>query len=394
MTGSRPTVFYNDGAGVFTAGRDFTRFYTPQIIALGDLDDDQDLDLIVNASNQSFIFWNDCNGNFNDSTASFQVSDQGEFQIADVNGDSINDVLQTGLINNNDPFTAIWINDGSGSFTRNDLGNERKRNNFVFIDLEGDKDLDIVSFGQSTLSNADSVIIYKNDGTGQFSIFENSNIEAHLGEGLSVGDVDNDGDDDLLVTGTKGGSATTILYINDGNGQFSKLLNAPFPNVFSSSTALADFDNDDDLDVLIIGSGEGGGPNIFSIVYENQGGNIFDVADSLIGEYIPTNTIADFNGDDRLDIIIQGHVANTSAYWNETDIMTSAPSSEISELALFPNPSANGVFRLSESRDWTVYSLNGTKLNSDESSVVDLSNENAGVYLLQMDDVVYRLIKE
>ena len=58
----------------------------------------------------------------------------------------------------------------------------------------------------------------------------------------------------------------------------------------------------------------GGLPNIYSIVFENLGNNMFIASDSLAGEYIPANTIADFNGDGKKDIIIQGHVDFTNRY--------------------------------------------------------------------------------
>jgi len=391
--GTDPEVFLNDGSGMFTSNRQFGGYFTSEIIALGDLDDDDDLDLVIVAANQSFVYWNDGDGNYSDDGWGFQFADQGGIQIGDVNGDSINDVLQYGVTSvgkDDNPFMIIWMNNGNGGFIRNDLGNLRELNTMAFIDLEGDHDLDIVSFGRSTLSNADSIIVYENDGNGQFSIFENSGISAFRAYALSVGDIDNDNDDDLLITGQQNGVSTTSLYINDGSGHFNELLNTPFPNVFSSSTALADFDNDNDLDVLIIGA-VGGVPE-FSFIYENLGNNLFEVADSIKGEYIPTNAVADFNGDDKLDIITQGIVNKTNVYWNETQVITRVEEEYTSALSLFPNPSANGVFRLSESRGWKVYSLNGIELNSDMSSVVDLSREVDGVYLLQVDGEVYKLL--
>lgn len=350
---AEPSVFLNDGNGNFILEeQNFNTFSGTEKIVLGDLDNDDDLDIIIAATNRTDLYRNDGQAQFvYDDIAPFQPSDSGELIIGDVDGDGDNDVLQYGQLNLWPPFAFLFLNDGSGSFVQaqNVSLVPFLLANIEFIDLEGDGDLDILSFGENENEEV-QVGIYENDGSGNFSVFLNSNISPHLAEEISVGDIDNDGDEDVLVSGISNASAPkTILYTNNGNGQFDELQNTSFPDIFASSNAFADLDNDNDLDVVLIGSMAGGLPNIFSIIFENLGNNNFVAADSLGGEYIPANTIADFNGDGKKDIIIQGFVDDTNIYWNET-IVSSIKENANTPFSVFPNPT-NGKFQIEWGED-------------------------------------------
>jgi hypothetical protein len=69
------------------------------------------------------------------------------------------------------------------------------------------------------------------------------------GIGCAVGDYDNDGDEDLFVTGFDG----CILYRNDGHGHFTDVTRAAGirDTRFGSSAAFFDYDRDGQLDLLV-----------------------------------------------------------------------------------------------------------------------------------------------
>lgn len=350
------SVFLNDGEGNFILKeQSFNNFFSTERMVMADLDNDDDLDIIITALNRTDFYRNDGQGAFVfDESTPFRPSDAGELITGDIDGDGDNDVIQYGEVSSSNPFALLFLNDGSGVFT------ESENVSFVpfllanieYIDLEGDGDLDIISFGKDQNGIA-RVAVYQNNGSAEFSDFPNSNISPHLAEEISVGDIDNDGDDDILITGISNASSPkTTLYLNDGDGQFSELINTPFPDLFASSNAFADLDNDNDLDILLIGSMEGGIPNIFSIVFENLGDNNFIAKDSLGGEYIATNCIADLNGNGRKDIIIQGFVDDTNIYWNESIISSISEADQFS-FSVFPNPS-NGQFEI----EWKDIEMN------------------------------------
>ena len=66
----------------------------------------------------------------------------------------------------------------------------------------------------------------------------------------------------MLITGRTNSSIGKIskLYTNDGNGNFTEVLDTPFEGVQSSSIAFADIDNDGDQDVLITGKNDSDEP--------------------------------------------------------------------------------------------------------------------------------------
>ena len=106
-----------------------------------------------------------------------------------------------------------------------------------------------------------------------------------------------------------------MLYINNGKGIFTEVATS-LQQTFGGQNEFADLDNDGDQDLLIVGTQAGGLPNIFNIVYKNIGNNLFTQVQILGGEYIAACVIDDFTGDGLKDIIISGFVRQTNAYWN------------------------------------------------------------------------------
>jgi hypothetical protein len=159
----------------------------------GDYDNDGDLDLLVR--------WNDA-GTWKaeilrntSTTASISFATTGVF-ISNVNGD------------------CIWA------------------------DINNDSKLDIIASGFNGAENFLTAFI-NNAGTFTTQI----QISADFATNLDWGDVDADGDQDLLVTTS---AMESFLLTRTGPSTFSREM----PNVFSENSILADYDLDGDLDVI------------------------------------------------------------------------------------------------------------------------------------------------
>ncbi len=143
--------------------------------------------------------------------------------------------------------------------------------------------------------------------------------------GALLFDADNDGDNDLYVV--SGGYEFSInshelqdrLYINDGSGAFKKVSETSMPKMYlsGSNAYSADFDNDGDQDLLVLGRQiPGNYPAPTSSYILKNSSNKSNVKFDIFAEIQPPEfenlgmatsaVITDFNNDNRLDIIVVG----------------------------------------------------------------------------------------
>ena len=117
---------------------------------------------------------------------------------------------------------------------------------------------------------------------------------------VAWGDYDNDGDLDILLTGSFGGPVARV-YRNTG-GAFVDI-GAGLTGVQNGSVAWGDYDNDGDLDILLTGL-RAGGP--VARVYRNTGGTFVDIGAGLTGVQSGRVAWGDYDNDGDLDILLTG----------------------------------------------------------------------------------------
>lgn len=123
----------------------------------------------------------------------------------------------------------------------------------AWIDIDNDGDLDAYLIQGGSLRAAPATRppnrMYRNDD-GQFTdITDDSGADDRgYGMGACVGDVDNDGDNDLYVTNV----GPNVLLLNDGKGHFTKDPAAGVDDAgWGTSCAFLDYDRDGDLDLFL-----------------------------------------------------------------------------------------------------------------------------------------------
>ena len=58
------------------------------------------------------------------------------------------------------------------------------------------------------------------------------------------------------------------------------------------------------------------------------------------------------------------------------------------DFALYPNPSKNGVFYLSKTKEWVVFSISGKRLLAGHGQLIDLGDFPKGIYLLKVPNML------
>lgn len=418
MIGASTKLYLNDGTGNFTEveGTPFTAI-TRGAIAMADIDGDDDLDLLLTGEKGpqnriAVMYTNDGSGTFTEvANTPFEGVYFSSVAFADVDGDDDQDVFITGT---RIPFKGImsklYTNDGAGNFTEA-MGtpfDAVRRGATAFADMDGDNDLDLLITGEDE-SFAEITKLYSNDGLGNFTeVAGTPFIGVNWGD-LQVADVDGDNDLDVLITGINADGEGLIarLYTNEGQNNFTEVPNTPFDPVQFCAHAFADVDNDNDQDVIITGRRTTGLPNI-SKLYINDGTGAFSELANTPFEGISSGTLAfaDVDNDDDQDVLIAGNNSLgdlvTKLYINEGVNSTSAapPNSLALDLSLFPNPTPANTLNISFASEKAgpirieVHGVSGQLLSRQQAFAVigqqtlsmDISYLAAGSYLLRVDD--------
>ncbi|MDX1530208.1 MAG: FG-GAP-like repeat-containing protein [Rhodothermales bacterium] len=257
--------------------------------AWGDSDSDGLVDLVV-AHPQGFVgmpsqpnhfFHNDGGDAFSritgtpitDGLAPYTIPSWADY---DLDGD-LDLFIGSGPISSAGP-DHLYANEGGGAFTRimtDPIATDPRDGqvmNWIDYDNDGDLDLYVTSYSQATNK------LYRNDsdGSGPGPYVEVTDTPLNepvdgLGLANTWGDLDNDGDLDVVVSVARGAAAQTgynKLYLNGGDGTFTAVEKTPLTATQESTSGatLGDYDDDGDLD-LAVTSQSANTPNIR--LYEN-----------------------------------------------------------------------------------------------------------------------------
>jgi gliding motility-associated-like protein len=254
------------------------------------------------------------------STASFGLAPTPSFSDIDQDGDV--DMLvgvENGLINyykhNGTNFLQYQLQSGaSNPFNSINVGSFASP---VFVDVDNDGDDDVI-VGSSFAPLSKSIHYFVNEGTGNFSPGILSGINPTLNAVTpALLDVDGDGLLDIVVGDMDG---NLYFFKRTGSTSFSEQTGAanPFNGIDKgdhASPAAADFDNDGDSDLIV------GAQKAYTVdiaYFENKGNGIFQEKTSFENPFDGVDTsvqpspfITDVDGDLKQDLIINDNTAGT-----------------------------------------------------------------------------------
>lgn len=251
-------------------------------IKLLDIDNDDDQDLVLSGNvgqpyTATQIYKNDGNGGFTLNQAGILPHVHfSSVASGDVDSDGDIDLFFTGIWEmSTSRYSVLFLNNGQGDFD-DVFGSEfiyLGAGEAEFFDVENDGDLDLFYFGEDENYN-DHTVLYINNGSGAFTLSPQNFPPCSAGS-LSIGDVDQNGFKDILMSGNLGNGSQTVLFNNVG-GTFT--VNSTYFDPVSFGTAkLVDFDSDGALDIVVNGTHNTFGTYFSSFYINEQNGTFTSV---------------------------------------------------------------------------------------------------------------------
>jgi len=241
MRGGKDRFYTNEGDGRFRAAEveagmeDVAEAYGLGVVA-ADLDRDGRVDVYVaNDSNPNYLYQNRGEGTFLEiggwSGAGFSGEGMGQagmgVDVGDLDGDLLPEIVVTNFARDH---STLYQNVGEGFFEDVTLPWRLKGPTFpllswgcAFLDWDGDADLDLMIVNGHIYPQVDDApeleesyaqppVLLRHDGTEFTDVSAEAGLAAFPARGIATGDVDGDGDIDVLVTGM---DVPPRLYRND-----------------------------------------------------------------------------------------------------------------------------------------------------------------------------------
>ena len=316
-TGGSLETFVNDGSGGLSVGPSQSGMAGPSAADLHDMNGDGLPDYIVALGTLVILRTGDGEGLFDPWSGFSSPFPVNHVEAADVNGDTIPDVVITTPVL---PFfltpatLQVWAGNGTGFTQIHSQQLAGTPTDLHLADVDGDGQLDAV------VARLDVATWHAGQASGAFGGATSIGGTVAASR-MAVGDLDGDLDTDLVLGSTQPQVQTLV---NDGAGGFSAGGILP-AGTGGASPAIADLDSDGIADLVLDDTGTGLGGQL--VIWRGQGGGAYeqDVHVTAGGQAGGGAVlVADMDGDARLDVYVLaksgvgGVVDGSAVYLNGT----------------------------------------------------------------------------
>ena len=166
--------------------------------------------------------------------------------FGDINNDGTVDLVSQNMMG-----LRVWLGNGDGSFdsVQTIAENNYREGDVKLADFDGDGILDMVASGWAW--GVDYVNFFKGNGDGTFTMQNPSDKREIRSSGVAVADFNNDGNLDVLILGYSDSDGwTSDIYLGNGDFTFTRNGNI-IPDYIDGCVCYAfDVDNDGNIDLL------------------------------------------------------------------------------------------------------------------------------------------------
>jgi YD repeat-containing protein len=305
------SILPGNGDGTFGVKTDVAVNSYPGSVALGDLDGDGDLDIVTGNANRNYNYFRDSSlsilvnngdGSFtrNDITLPHYIGTQA-LELSDLNADGDLDIVISGSGYGNIGQMSVLLGSNGSSFgTRTDYNTGSGPYSIAVGRLNQDLSFDVVTANR--FSN--NVSVFPGNGNGSFGTRRDFPVGSSPNS-VAVGDLNGDGNSDIITANSS--SRNVSVLFGDSNGNFGIPTNYSVDNFYPLSVALGDVDNDSDLDVVVSVAASA---NQVSVLFNDGTGSLILKENVAVSSWPIGAALRDLDLDGDLDLVTVNNGSN------------------------------------------------------------------------------------
>lgn len=357
-------------------------------IAIGDIDNDNDTDIVAITADGSgcgeiraFENTNGLGDFVPFSVDMFTCGVHGSIAVGDINDDNKADWISSHSASDANISKTSWFEKQENGNTIEHVINNEYVHSIQLIDIDNDADNDLVGITHGQIFWYENIDNFGN-GTIQHTI---SDLNYYTK--IVAKDLDNDGDIDIICAYEN----VISWFKNDGQENFSSEI-IVYTNANNSNgrinTLAIDIDNDNDIDIISTDV-----ENNSILWCKNNGQENFSteiIANNVTFDYFAFPIFAiDINGDNLIDIISRSS-DNRKIAWYENLGTLSVNQNNALEFSIYPNPTKD-ILKINSNINVSqieIYNELGVLVLSIlDNNNIDISTLSKGIYFIKVFDV-------